>query len=275
MKEHVVNFSEEPVCTTGTESRPLLGTTKDSLYKTLMVKLGCPVIPSEPEPIQIPVPVRLSAVPFNGSVPRQIVSGGGGKTTLIWSEPSVSWCVASGYCQNREARSTKYLEWSDESKRSIEQLNSEQLNGNSQWCQGQVVPTVTVPVLERSPRTSVPVPIPNAESTVKGPTSQYLTLPEAAALLGKGGRKPSTNTIWRWTRHGCRGIMLKYHRFGRQIRVTEDALAEFSRALAESDRTLDSPHPTAHTPSPQPRNAARRAKEIAESETFLRNRGLM
>ena len=194
-----------------------------------------------------------------------------GEVNLVWSEPNILWRVASGDFQDREAGPTRVPEWSEESK----QFNSAQSTGNVLRYREQAPTPRTVPVPERSPRRSTPVAAPNAAPLATGPTSQYLTLPEAAARLGTGGRKPSIKTIWRWARHGCRGIMLKYHRFGREIRVTEDALAEFSRALAVSDRTLDSPRPTVHTPSPQPRNAARRSKEIAESETFLRNRGLM
>ena len=197
------------------------------------------------------------------------------ESSLLWGKPGVSWHVLSGNMPSIVAGPIRYLQWSEESKLSIEQFNSARRGGNSLWCHQPVSTMGTVPLSERPRKVSTPVVDPKAAPPVEGPTSQYFTLSQAAARLGTGGTKPSTKTLWRWARHGCRGVKLEYSRFGREIRVTETALAEFARELAASDRPLDSPRPTVHTPSPKPRNAARRAKEIAASETFLRQRGLM
>lgn len=87
--------------------------------------------------------------------------------------------------------------------------------------------------------------------------TQFLTLPEAAAHLGAGGKKPSTATLWRWCRKGCRGVRLEYSRYGREIRVTPQALVEFGHALAAVDRELPSATPA--TPmAPSPAKTAKR-----------------
>ena len=102
--------------------------------------------------------------------------------------------------------------------------------------------------------------------------NQFLTLPEAAALLGRGGRKPSTASVWRWCRKGCRGVRLAYLRIGRELRITPQALQDFGTALAATDRPLDAGKPSvfpARKPSP-----ARRQKEIAAAEARLAGRGL-
>lgn len=103
--------------------------------------------------------------------------------------------------------------------------------------------------------------------------SEFLTLPQAAAVLGKGGKKPSTCTVWRWCRKGCGGVKLQYLKFGREIRVTREALAEFGRAMAEADKPLGTPPAT--LAKPKPRTPEKRARDIAAAETFLKNRGVM
>ena len=103
------------------------------------------------------------------------------------------------------------------------------------------------------------------------PTSQFLTLTEAAALLGRGGKRPSTCTIWRWCRRGCRGVFMEYIRMGREIRVTEEALLDFGQRLAQADRVLT----TAPTPAQteRARTDAQRDKAVAEARENLRKRG--
>lgn len=106
-------------------------------------------------------------------------------------------------------------------------------------------------------------------------TAEFMTLPQAARYLGRGGKKPSTATLWRWCRQGCRGVNLEYQRFGRELRVTKAALSDFAQRLAAKDRDLGTPVRESRTPAPKRLNLTRRAKEIAESEDFLRKRGLM
>lgn len=101
---------------------------------------------------------------------------------------------------------------------------------------------------------------------------QYLTLPEVAARLAEGGRKPSIPTVWRWARKGCRGVHLEYSKFGREIRVTPEALEKFGRELAAADKPLDAA-PAA--PKPRPRTAARRERDIADARERLRQEGVL
>jgi hypothetical protein len=100
-------------------------------------------------------------------------------------------------------------------------------------------------------------------------STEFLTLPQAAAHLGHGGKKPSTVTLWRWCRRGCRGVTLAYSRFGREIRVTPEALAAFGAAMAAADPELPTPPPAAAPVSPRPkptRTEAQRKRDIAEAE---------
>jgi len=100
-----------------------------------------------------------------------------------------------------------------------------------------------------------------------------LTLPQVAPLLGRGGKRPSTTTIWRWCRKGCKGVMLEHVRLGRELRITEAALADFGRRLAEVDRPTPTPTaPTATAPHP---SDARRAREIADAKATLRREGVL
>lgn len=104
------------------------------------------------------------------------------------------------------------------------------------------------------------------------PSSDLLTLPEACALLGRGGKRPSTTTIWRWCRKGVQGVRLEHVRLGRELRVTAAALNDFGRRLAEVDR----PAPPATTaPTPRPPSAAKRAREIADAKATLREEGIL
>ncbi len=93
-------------------------------------------------------------------------------------------------------------------------------------------------------------------------STEYLTLPQAAAYLGGGGKKPSTTTLWRWCRKGCRGVKLEYSRFGKDLRVTPSALETFGRALAAVDREL--PSTTAAAPmTPTTKTAKRTPAQLA------------
>ncbi len=107
---------------------------------------------------------------------------------------------------------------------------------------------------------------------------EFLTLSQAAARLESNGKRPSTCTLWRWARHGCRGVRLEYLRMGKQIYVTPEALTAFGAALAAVDRPLS---PSKPYTSPyrstivSPRSAERRAREIGAAEDFLRAEGVI
>jgi hypothetical protein len=101
---------------------------------------------------------------------------------------------------------------------------------------------------------------------------QFFTLPQVATLLGSGGKKPSTCTVWRWCRHGCKGIKLGYVRFGRKIYITRESLNTFGAELA----AVDQPLLTSNLPSlPKTISASQRAKEIAHAEEYLKKEGVV
>lgn len=113
---------------------------------------------------------------------------------------------------------------------------------------------------------------PHVVSAESPDTPHFLTLPQAAALLGQGGRRPSIPTLWRWCRHGCRGVRLEYLRLGRELRITPQALQDFGTALAARDREVKPPAPHVF-PVRTKATPARREKEIAAAEARLATRG--
>lgn len=58
---------------------------------------------------------------------------------------------------------------------------------------------------------------------------EYLTFSQAAKALPRrrGGSVASTSTIWRWSRHGSRGVVLRVVRIGGNVYVPRSALMEF------------------------------------------------
>lgn len=103
-----------------------------------------------------------------------------------------------------------------------------------------------------------------------------LTLASVCAWLGKGGKRPSISTAWRWCRKGSGGVTLKYYRLGRGIRVRLSDLEDFGRKLAELD--MAAPSQSKPFPPPKvkkPRTPEQRAASIAEAEARLRARGCM
>jgi hypothetical protein len=73
-----------------------------------------------------------------------------------------------------------------------------------------------------------------------------LTFPDAARLLPRrrGGARTATSTIWRWTRRGCRGVLLPFVRVGGNVYVSRRGLAEFIERLSSVDRAPQQPAPT-------------------------------
>ena len=104
-------------------------------------------------------------------------------------------------------------------------------------------------------------------------STQYLTLSEAASRLGAGGKRPSTITIWRWCRKGCKGVRLEYARFGREIRVTPEALARFGQELAAADKPLSAPATPAAAQT-RPRSEDRRRRDIEAAKRRLADAGI-
>lgn len=67
--------------------------------------------------------------------------------------------------------------------------------------------------------------------------ANLLTLAAAARLLPN---KPHPSALWRWARRGLRArngqiVFLQHTRLGGRVYVTEEALADFGRKLAEAD----------------------------------------
>jgi len=63
---------------------------------------------------------------------------------------------------------------------------------------------------------------------------------EASKLLPKTkGKKVHTSTIWRWCQHGHKGVKLEYHRLGRLLCTSVEALERFSAQLSKNDILLE------------------------------------
>ena len=101
---------------------------------------------------------------------------------------------------------------------------------------------------------------------------QYLTLGEAAKTLPT---RPSTQTLFRWTQKGCRGVKLESLRFGRRIVVTPEALDKFARELAEAWNSDRPQSPTGNErKSKRTRTPQEREKAIQAAEANLRAKGM-
>ena len=100
---------------------------------------------------------------------------------------------------------------------------------------------------------------------------ELLTLGEASRRFPTiDGKRPSTNSMWRWCRRGVRGIRLGYVRVGRKICTTPAAINAFCNELAEADEL-----PAATPPvTSSPRTDHQRAKAIADAERELSNAGI-
>ena len=101
---------------------------------------------------------------------------------------------------------------------------------------------------------------------------QYLTLSQAARSLPT---RPSTQTVFRWTQKGCRGVRLESFRFGRRIVTTPEALDKFARELAEVWNADRPQSPTGNErKTNRTRTSAQREKDIVTAEQNLRAKGV-
>lgn len=75
---------------------------------------------------------------------------------------------------------------------------------------------------------------------------ELLTFSEAARLLPRrrGGARCATSTIWRWSRRGSRGVVLRVVRVGGNVYVPRSALVEFIERRSAVDRASQCPAPT-------------------------------
>ena len=73
-----------------------------------------------------------------------------------------------------------------------------------------------------------------------------LTFAQAARLLPRrrGGSKAATSTIWRWSRTGSRGVILRVVRVGGNVYVPREALVEFIEQRSVVDHAPQHPSPS-------------------------------
>ena len=72
---------------------------------------------------------------------------------------------------------------------------------------------------------------------------ELLTFSHVATLLPRrrGGSTASTSTIWRWTRRGSRGVILRVVRVGGHVYVPRGALIEFIEQRSAVTHTQQQP----------------------------------
>lgn len=75
---------------------------------------------------------------------------------------------------------------------------------------------------------------------------ELLTFAQAASLLPRrrGGSKVATSTLWRWSRRGSRGVILRTVRVGGCVYVSREALMDFVTARSAVDHAPQQPMPT-------------------------------
>jgi hypothetical protein len=73
-----------------------------------------------------------------------------------------------------------------------------------------------------------------------------LTFGEAAKALPRrrGGAVASTSTLWRWSRHGSRGVKLETVHVGGQCYIHRDALVAFIEERSRVGSAPQAPSPT-------------------------------
>ena len=108
----------------------------------------------------------------------------------------------------------------------------------------------------------------------------WLTISEAAKRVPTtSGKRAGTATIWRWCVKGCRGVKLEHARFGRRVAISEEALdrfaVELARVWAEGGDEPAKPAKPAPPRTRKPRTAAKREKDVAAAETYLREQGVL
>ncbi len=75
---------------------------------------------------------------------------------------------------------------------------------------------------------------------------ELLTFAEAAKVLPqrRGGSKVETSTLWRWSRRGSRGVVLRTIRVGGNVYVSREALMDFISARSAVDHAPQQPMPS-------------------------------
>ncbi len=99
-------------------------------------------------------------------------------------------------------------------------------------------------------------------------SERLLTFSEAARLPWlprRNGKKIHTVTFWRWSRKGCAGVILSVSYVGSLPTVTESALRQFFRDVAEAKRLGNRPAPTYRTPTQRVRAFAAAERRLDEA----------
>lgn len=75
---------------------------------------------------------------------------------------------------------------------------------------------------------------------------ELLTFAEAAKVLPqrRGGSKVAISTLWRWSRRGSRGVVLRTIRIGGAVYTSREALMDFITAGSAVDHAPQQPMPT-------------------------------
>jgi hypothetical protein len=98
-------------------------------------------------------------------------------------------------------------------------------------------------------------------------TETLISLSQAAQLIpGRGNRKVSPNTVWRWTRDGCRApdgttVKLESLRIGGRFCTSREAVARF--VAATTGPVEVPPAAPIRTPAQRNRGSERAARKLA------------
>src|SRR4051794_15987195 len=100
------------------------------------------------------------------------------------------------------------------------------------------------------------------QAMIDATMEHLLTLPQAAQTLPRrrAGRKVAASTIWRWARHGVRGVRLEFLQVGGVMMTSAEALQRFYERLTEGPGQV---------PTSGPRTSAARRKAIERADREL------
>lgn len=95
--------------------------------------------------------------------------------------------------------------------------------------------------------------------SIDSKSENLISLNEAAKLLPKrrGGKRPHITCLYRWTTHGCRGVLLESIQVGATRCTSKEALDRFFQALSLEVETV-------------PRARSRQAQNRAAKEAIER-----
>lgn len=95
-------------------------------------------------------------------------------------------------------------------------------------------------------------------------TEALLSLTEAAKQLPsrRGGKRPHVSCLYRWTKTGCKGVILESIQVGGTRCTSREALARFFQALTQ-----------AGVPAPD-QSPTRRRRDVDQAEAELAEAGI-